>query len=256
MKEDRHKRFMEREARMRAMVRKAKGSVLDFESQAKDEHGEETSVEKASFEDSTRETYPTVADGKSPAPPSRPMWALTEQQALSSVDCAEKNEADDLLDFANGLDFDKYISDSEVSALIENVRSRITELEASQLPTPKPAQSLATRPTMNLTAEHLPCMSEQGDEDTSVVGDECASVARSVLEADDTGKIMGAVHSHKSLTAIAQRSKAALAETLSTVSEEIIAPPLVMKHTDDAGARLEGKNSVSNLPYMHRNPAV
>lgn len=235
MKEDRHKRFMEREARMRAMVRKAKDSVLDFESQAKDEHGEETSVEKASFEDSTRETYPTVADGKSPAPPSRPMWALTEQQALSSVDCAEKNEADDLLDFANGLDFDKYISDSEVSALIENVRSRITELEASQLPTPKPAQSLATRPTMNLTAEHLPCMSEQGDEDTSVVGDECA---------------------YKSLTAIAQRSKAALAETLSTVSEEIIAPPLVMKHTDDAGARLEGKNSVSNLPYMHRNPAV
>ena len=33
MKEDRHKRFMEREARMRAMVRKAKDSVLDFESQ-------------------------------------------------------------------------------------------------------------------------------------------------------------------------------------------------------------------------------
>ena len=32
--------------------------------------------------------------------------------------------------------------------------------------------------------------------------------------------------------------------------------PLVVRHTDDNGARLEAKNHVSNLPYMHRNPAV
>jgi hypothetical protein len=53
------------------------------------------------------------------------MWALTSAQAEDTAEQLENEEADELLNFALGLDFDKYINDSEVSALIENVRSRL-----------------------------------------------------------------------------------------------------------------------------------
>ena len=267
MKEDRQRRFMEREAKMRAMVRKAKEfeiEPVDSRPQAKNTGLAKSTLDKLPpppMADSTREQ--DIADDKTTGPRLRPMWALTEQQALKAVDCAEIDEADNLLDFANGLDFDKYINDTEVSALIENVRSRIAELEANrdvqaklELPTPHQAnKSIIDRSRMKLTADNLGAMSDQGTDITSDKCDDCASLARLVLEAD-AGKVVGGVHSHKSLTAVAERSKYTLSETRGILSEEAVPPPLVMKHTDDAGARLEGKNSVSNLPYMHRNPAV
>ncbi len=42
---------------------------------------------------------------------SKPAWALTEEQ----TEGREEEELDDLLQFASGLDFDKYIEDYEVS---------------------------------------------------------------------------------------------------------------------------------------------
>jgi hypothetical protein len=32
--------------------------------------------------------------------------------------------------------------------------------------------------------------------------------------------------------------------------------PLIVKHEPSDGARLENKKNPSNLPYIHRNPAV
>jgi hypothetical protein len=36
----------------------------------------------------------------------------------------------------------------------------------------------------------------------------------------------------------------------------VINEPKIVVHDPDEGTRLSGKNTVSNLPYMHRNPAV
>ena len=56
---------------------------------------------------------------------SKPAWALTEDQK----DQLEDEEADDLMDFANNLDVDKYLDDLEVRAALESVRQRIQELD-------------------------------------------------------------------------------------------------------------------------------
>lgn len=258
MKENRHKRFMEREAKMRETVRKTKFEGPDIHSQAKDGSECDAISDKATLAETKGEML-DAAEEKLSVKLVRPMWALTEEQAEMAVERAEYDEADDLLDFANSLDFDKYISDSEVSALIENVRSRIAELETNQHATTKNELNehtinKALSKSKRLTAENLRSLSDKA-ECSSINGeDDCVSVVRSLMESD-AGKSVGAIHSHKSLAAVAGRSKNALVDIGGCI-EEAVPQPLVIKHTDDAGARLEGKNCVSNLPYMHRNPAV
>ena len=56
---------------------------------------------------------------------SKPAWALTEEQKEQ----LEDEEADDLMDFANNLDVDKYLDDLEVRAALESVRQRIQEID-------------------------------------------------------------------------------------------------------------------------------
>ena len=68
---------------------------------------------------------PPVADTK------KPMWALTKQNADKKQDQQEEDEAEELLDFAAGLDFDKFIDDMEVRAMMEQVKGRVDELESA-----------------------------------------------------------------------------------------------------------------------------
>lgn len=57
------------------------------------------------------------------------MWALTEAAAGEASAEAEDAEMDELLDFARGLDFEKYMGDVEVQTMINQVKRRIEELE-------------------------------------------------------------------------------------------------------------------------------
>merc|ERR1711998_194569 len=61
----------------------------------------------------------------------RPMWALTEDKADKQADADDEEEAEELLDFASGLDFDKFIDDMEVRAMMEQVKGRVDELESA-----------------------------------------------------------------------------------------------------------------------------
>ncbi|AAZ11284.1 uncharacterized protein TEOVI_000344200 [Trypanosoma equiperdum] len=54
----------------------------------------------------------------------KPKWALTEDEALED----EIAEADDLLEFAKNLDYDKFISDYEVAGALAIMRDRVEEL--------------------------------------------------------------------------------------------------------------------------------
>lgn len=244
LKENRHKRFMEREAKMRAVVREAKqNNEPDNNPQSKVCNNDEFK-----FGTST-----SVAEQKLAA--AKPMWALTEQQAHEATDHIGGVDVDGLLEFANSLDFDKYMEDSEVSCLIENVRARINELEAKadvsrseSHAINRVARALEVKGGSQAAPTHPDGMS------TDAKGD-IMSVARSVLDSD-VGKEFASVHSQKSLAAVAERSSRTAMETLDVIAEEATPVPFVRKHTDDAGSRLAGKNCVSNLPYMHRNPAV
>jgi hypothetical protein len=99
-----------------------------------------------------------------------------------------------------------------------------------------------------LTAERLAHLQETftGPEDDSKE-DDTRSVAKSVLS---DHKELGAVHSTRSVAAVAARK-------LETVQEaKPIAEPKIVTHLDDSGARLANKDSMHNLPYMNRNPSV
>ena len=60
---------------------------------------------------------------------SKPAWAMTEKAADNQKEEQQEQEENLLLDFAQSLDFDKYIGDIEVQTMMERLRKRITELE-------------------------------------------------------------------------------------------------------------------------------
>ena len=55
---------------------------------------------------------------------SKPKWAYTKEELKKEED----DELEDLLDFADNLDFDAYMEDMEVKSLIGALRHRIDEL--------------------------------------------------------------------------------------------------------------------------------
>ncbi|KAJ1460714.1 hypothetical protein M885DRAFT_508981 [Pelagophyceae sp. CCMP2097] len=258
-KDDRHKKFTEREAKMRQMVRDTKTKAAHFEDkgEAKDADApyHVSDYAEAKEESSSAEAKASSVD----AAKRRPMWAMTADQAEIQADLVDGEEADVLLDFAMGLDFDKYINDAEVSALINSVRSRIGELEHDSAAEAKVESYLGERKAVAaLTADNLRSL---GDDDDAAAAkdDDAVSVARSLLESE-SGKSVRGIHSQKSLAAVAEmRRDRLLAEhVLGAIceAEPAMEPPKIIKHTEDGGSRVDGKHTVQNLPYMHRNPAV
>jgi hypothetical protein len=59
----------------------------------------------------------------------RPVWAMTEKAADMAADRKEQLEEEELLKFAENLDFDKFVSDVELEAMMDRLRRRIGELE-------------------------------------------------------------------------------------------------------------------------------
>lgn len=51
-----------------------------------------------------------------------PKWSLTSEAAQAAEVQEGEEEADELLAFARGLDFDKYIDDVEIKTMMEQVR--------------------------------------------------------------------------------------------------------------------------------------
>ena len=60
---------------------------------------------------------------------SRPAWALTESAAVTADEERLQDDEDDLLSFAESLDFDQYIGDMEVRTMMDGLRHRIAEME-------------------------------------------------------------------------------------------------------------------------------
>jgi hypothetical protein len=59
---------------------------------------------------------------------SKPAWALTKQQS----DDLEADEVDDLLQFTENLDYDKYMEDLEIDETLSSLEQRIAQLEAEK----------------------------------------------------------------------------------------------------------------------------
>lgn len=104
--------------------------------------------------------------------------------------------------------------------------------------------------------------------------DDNISVARTALS--EGGRSVRSIHSTRSLAALAEKARVGIATAratggstaparleegatsgLGTLDEETAVNDIVVvTHQDDGGLRLGGKNTVSNLPYIRRNPAL
>ncbi|CAM9261673.1 unnamed protein product [Chrysoparadoxa australica] len=216
----------------------------------------------------------------------RPMWSMTEDKAEALIEAKEEEELEELLAFTKNLDFDKYIRDAEIQSMIDQVKNRITELEVLQ------AESLHSddegseethleAKILSLTDANLRKIAnsnQKGKQPTRAAEDDVMSVARSVMS--EGGRSVRSIHSHKSLAVLAGRARDRLTEekaqypvipeekvlwhrhlSISSSAELLLLiegalDVIIVTHKDDGGLRLGGKNTVSNLPYIHRNPAL
>ena len=87
----------------------------------------------------------------------------------------------------------------------------------------------------------------------------------------DGDEDMQAVHSNKSVAAMLSQAKEKIAsvalssaQALEQRSGAAVEPkalkiahmPVIVTHEPGEGSKLEAKNAINKLPYMHRNPAV
>lgn len=105
-------------------------------------------------------------------------------------------------------------------------------------------------------------MSLKRDNEEKDSSDRVAINTAKALLGEDEG--MNSVHSTKSVVALLKAAK----EKINNISETVKLPsitsaepkvfnePKIVVHEPNEGTRLEAKNNVNNLPYMHRNPAV
>ena len=257
-KEDSKARFMEREARWRARVRSglaAQGATFAA-TPASDDGGAAASSSAAAGgpEVSDDELVGGGAAAASAAPLAgdedvlgevaklaaaerrrakggkqapRPKWAMTEDAAALDDAAVEDEEADELVDFAEGLDFDKYMDDAEISSIMQHVRARIGELESEEKAAmleeardAADAEAKANRdPHALLTADMLEALdaANAAADAKDAKDDDAVSVAKSVMS--DHKEVVGHVHSTKSVAAIASKAKEKL-ELVAEVAEE------------------------------------
>lgn len=218
----------------------------------------------------------TNGEAKAPASKSnRPAWAMTEAGAKDSGIPTNENKdefEDDegLLEFASTLDYDKYIDDIEVQAMVSKLKERIKSLErevkdegdrdsaAAERMSKRELLASATELNNMMEAE-----SKNGNEDS-----ELYNIAKLVL--DEDGGLDKGVHSQSSVTSMLKQAKEKIASVSASVAEakaikegkngpsesKVHGGPVIVVHEPSEGTRIEGKQTVSNLPYQHRNPAV
>lgn len=119
-KEEDKARFMEQEKAKREFFKAKHLSHSDSSYTADDkDHGSSSPVPESQEKGSSD----NKADYK------RPAWAVSEAAAERAAELRQQKEEDDLLSFAQGLDYERYIGDVEVQLMMDRLRRRIADLE-------------------------------------------------------------------------------------------------------------------------------
>ncbi|ETM56098.1 hypothetical protein L914_00829 [Phytophthora nicotianae] len=191
----------------------------------------------------------------------RPMWALTKATADEKVDCLEDAEANDLIEFANNLDIDQFMDDVEIKARVAQVEQQLAQVQS--IVDYEQAEEKRSEREQQRLEELANGGGALNGNDLSQLGwdradakdgdDDAMSVASSVLS---ECKSIRSVHSVRSVAAITKRVEAKLGA--STPSEAGSTPPAprIVTINEDEGVRMQIKTLPSNLPYIHRNPAI
>lgn len=261
-KETQKSLFQEQEKQMRFMAKEL------LTGEEKGSGGPETNDDVKEYSEAKGESawIPSSADKKS----KRPAWALVRADADIKEEQFVFDDDEGLLDFAANLNYEKDINDIEMKSMVQKLHERIKSLERevkdeddrevdAEVRGSKRAE-LAAAHQLN---EMFESESKTGDEDS-----ELYSLAKSMLDTDE-GVLDKGVHSQSSVTSMLKQAKekialvAIAADAKKTAAmgkqpaeSKIIGGPTIVVHEPSEGTRIDGKQTVSNLPYQHRNPAV
>lgn len=290
-KEESKKRFMAREARMRALVTQANAAepkaeeaaaatggalaamaaakdAAEFDGKAGPLEGKEEESPKASAEEhpaaGAEDKLSSAAEGdaavalaaaekrrEKQGKVSRPMWALTEDKAHEASEKKEEDDAMELLAFAQNLDFEKYIDDMEIQTMMDQVKARIGELEIMADEEYEASEVRGEARPHTLTAEKIAQLQAKYGVSVDEDKDEDTMSVASRVLSENKG--LGAVHSQKSVAAITAKKMEAISEE---PKSSAVPEPRIVSHPDDEGTRLANKSTIQKLPYMNRNPSV
>lgn len=237
-------------------------------------------------------TPPSSSGGKKKKAPAKPKWAMTEGEA----DDFEDAEADALVNFASGLDYDKYMDDLEVREALSVIRERIDGQKAVEAAAAAAAEaeaeaddalgealeaagddwrtkflqswnadddadergsvtSTSTTRRQRAAAKEGAAEGGQPDWDSSTnAGDgKRAGPSSGALEAAaelmQSNPRLASKHSLKSLAS-------AVGSAMGKPAEEKLPPLRLVTIVENPRVATDGSVDPSNLPYLHRNPAV
>lgn len=260
-KEDTKLKFQINEAKMRQYAKE----VSTAESDSKYESSSSASPMKPETnDDNTNNSSNNNNNNIMAAMPKlqqRPAWAMTEEETKIQSEAKELFDENELLDFAKNLDYDRYIADMEVKQMMQLLAKRIKEMEIDISSDYKREQETEERQKkrelLKLMGESLNNLTNMNDDESKGGSDEIAA-AKAVLQGDDE---LQAIHSTKSVVAMikAAREKGNKGVSSDGVTVDTSATknePVIVTHEPSEGSRVDGKNTVSNLPYLRRNPAV
>lgn len=281
-KEESQRKFQEQETKMRLLAKQAISSAASSIADSKPEttspqQYSQSSSTSMDYKDSDYKSIPKLnlnkhsssnSDNINIAPSKanhRPAWAMTETAAVKADEEKELYDDEGLLDFAKNLDYDKYIADVEIKQMMERLRKRINDMEKDisndEKRTQEAEERTARKDLLALLNENLNNLQMNDNGAGNNTNNEEIEAAKAVLLSDEE---MQAVHSTKSVAAMvkAARDKYTTATSKKKASDGVALDnrasngPLIVVHEPSEGTRLEGKNNVSNLPYIHRNPAI
>mmetsp|Transcript_31878 Transcript_31878/g.63197 ORF Transcript_31878/g.63197 Transcript_31878/m.63197 type:complete len:362 (+) Transcript_31878:102-1187(+) len=251
---EKKEKFMEREAKMRAVVRGTIGPTKHRQEEL--QLLEETKMAEEKKEADSGSVVPPLNLAE-PKTSSKPAWAMTESVAKEVEDKEMEEEEEDLLAFAEGLDYDKYDEDLELKVLMDQVKARIKALEKDGEMDEKALQNLLDRELEKAIAADKAANEEEGD-DMDMGADDYDADVKEIVNTVREEEGMKEVHSTKSLAALVEQRKEVI-ESMSPISEngeKALEKPKIITHTDDGGSRMAEKSNVHKLPYMNRNPAI
>lgn len=208
---------------------------------------------------------------------SLPAWAMTESKTELLEAESVQLEQDELLSFADGLDYEKFENDLELGLLMNKVKERIRALEKerqreeAKLRRIEESEIAAKSIEFNKVDTFNSLKIEEPIDSSIENGDDedVRSIAGTVISSKNG--LMGYIHSRKSAEALVHHAKERLdtnkissfnpldivaEEEVDLVEERKCSPPASITHKDDEGARLALMKSLQKLPFMNRNPAV
>lgn len=214
---------------------------------------------------------PASSRAKSAGKKQKPAWARTEEEQAD----AEEDEVEDLLEFAENLDIDKYMDDYEFNEALAAAKARITELDEdvdeAEAGDDDDMRSVGTHSTqMSTMSQRLRAAAEKEDSgekewdnrtqashdsQRSRVSTKSRAVAQEMLEMNPN---LRKIHSTKSLAKVVEDMDG---EAFDPTDQNKFgrcgmgAVRVAVHNDEDRLHRLDVKEG-KDLPYLYRNPAV